>query len=231
MYSYDFDKLEKLLFTIISQNAKPDVLIWLKDISILANEESAFNKFKVGFSLVSRKIPHQPFQITKLQNEELKQFGLTLADWDLQKLSRIWMIMQIDPTVKEVYVNKINDLFSNAEMSELASMYASLPILAYPESWALRCAEGVRSNIGSVLDAIILNNPYPSAFLNETAWNQLILKAFFTDKDTTQIVGVEKRANKNLAKSLKDYVAERKAASRPIHDQLWEMIKINDLEN
>jgi hypothetical protein len=232
MYSYDFDKLEKLLFTIISQNSEDDVLKWLRDTSAIANESNSFNKFKIAFSLVSRKVPHQSVQINSTQEEELKkQFGLMLTNWDLQRLYRIWMILQIDVSEKEAYIAKINDLFSNAEMNELASMYAALPILAYPESWTLRCAEGVRSNIGSVLDAIILNNPYPSAFLDETAWNQLILKAFFTDKDTTQIIGVAKRANSNLAKSLQDYVAERKAANRAIHDQLWEMIKINDLEN
>lgn len=231
MYSYDFDKLKKLLFTIISQNSEGDFLEWLKNTSILANESTSFNKFKIAFSLVSRKVPNQNIQLNNSQEEELKkQFGLILTNWDLQRLCRIWMILQIDASDEKTYTAKINDLFSNAEMNELATMYAALPILAYPESWILRCAEGIRSNIGSVLDAIILNNPYPSSFLDEAAWNQLILKAFFTDKDTGQIIGVKERANESLAKSLQDYVDERKAANRPINDQLWEMIKINELE-
>ena len=230
-YPYDFDKLEELIFTIIAQNNESNFLEWLKDSSILANESTSFNKFKVAFSLVSRKVPNQSIQVNTSQEEELKrQFGLTITNWDLQRLCRIWMILKIDVSDKERYKTKINELFSDAEMNELAAMYAALPILAYPESWILRCAEGIRSNIGSVLDAIIINNPYPSRFLDESAWNQLILKAFFTDKDT-QIIGVKERANENLAKSLQDYIDERKAANRPIKDQLWEMLKINKFEN
>ncbi len=231
-YSYDFDKLEELIVTIIVQNDESNFLEWLKDSSILANESSSFNKFKVAFSLVSRKVPNQSIKTNSSQEEELKkQYGLTITNWDLQRLCRIWMILKIDASDKERYKSKINELFRDAEMNELATMYAALPILAYPDSWISRCAEGIRSNIGSVLDAIILNNPYPAAFLDETAWNQLILKAFFTDKDTAQIIGVKERANENLAKSLQDYIDERKAANRPIKDQLWEMLKINKLEN
>ena len=231
IYTYNFDRLEKLLFTIISHNSDADFIEWLKDTSNLTNESTSFNKFKIAFSLVSRKVANQSIQLSSSQEEELKkEFGLILTNWDLHRLCRVWMILQIDASDKEAYIAKINDLFSNAEMNELATLYAALPVLAYPESWILRCAEGIRSNIGTVLDAVILNNPYPSLFLDEIAWNQLILKAFFTDKDTNQIIGVKQRANKNLANSLQDYIAERKAANRPIIDQLWEMIKINELE-
>ena len=231
MYSYDFEKLEKLILTIITQNIEINALEWLKDSSVFANDSSSFTKFKVAFSLVSRKVPNQSIQLNSSQEEELKsEFGLITKDWDLQRLCRIWLILQIDPSDEKSYTAKINDLFSNAEMNELATMYASLPVLAYPESWILRSAEGIRSNIGSVLDAIIINNPYPSRYLDESAWNQLILKAFFTDKDTTQIIGVEERANENLAKSLQDYIEEREAANRPIKDELREMLRINNLE-
>ncbi len=97
------------------------------------------------------------------------------------------------------------------------------PILNYPEAWKLRCAEGIRSNIGTVLEAIMYHNPYPANNLDETAWNQLVLKAFFTDKDVNKIVGLDERANQNLANTLFDYVEERWAAGRTVNPQIWRL--------
>ncbi|MDQ2862379.1 MAG: EboA domain-containing protein, partial [Bacteroidota bacterium] len=110
------------------------------------------------------------------------------------------------------------------EMNELADLYASLPVFAYPEMWVKRCAEGIRSNIGIVLDAIMYDNPYPSKYLDEAAWNQLVLKAFFTDKDANRIIGLDARANKNLASTLIDYAHERWAAGRSVNVQLWRLV-------
>jgi hypothetical protein len=100
-------------------------------------------------------------------------------------------------------------------------LYSSLPLMAYPESWRRRCAEGIRSNIGQVLEAIICNNPYPSEYLDEPAWNQLVLKAIFTEKPVLEIIGLKKRMNRNLAQSLSDYAHERWAARRPVNPLLW----------
>ena len=89
-------------------------------------------------------------------------------------------------------------------MNELVALYSALPVLAYPEIWKMRCAEGIRSNIGHVLESIMYNNPYPMQYLDEKAWNQLILKAFFTDKDINLIPGIDKRANAELARTRSD---------------------------
>jgi hypothetical protein len=62
----------------------------------------------------------------------------------------------------------------------------------------------------------MLHNPYPADYFDEAAWNQLILKAFFTDKDVTQIMGLDERKNARLAQTLADYAAERRAAGRSL---------------
>ncbi|UFH55838.1 EboA domain-containing protein [Spirosoma sp. KNUC1025] len=64
--------------------------------------------------------------------------------------------------------------------------------------------------------AIMLHNPYPADYLDEPAWNQLIMKAFFTDKDVLQITGLEERKNARLGQTLADYAAERRAAGRSL---------------
>jgi hypothetical protein len=104
------------------------------------------------------------------------------------------------------------------------ALYTALPGLAYNEEWQNQCAEGIRSNIGNVLEAIMYNNPYPYKCLSEQAWNQLVMKAFFTDKDVRRIIGLDERTNKELASILADYAQERWAAHRTVHPQLWRLV-------
>jgi hypothetical protein len=123
-------------------------------------------------------------------------------------------------------------------MNDLASLYAALPVFAFTESWQFRTTEGIRSNIGTVLEAIMYENPYPCQYLADPSWNQLVLKAFFTDKDVTRIIGLDARCNKALAEILVDYAHERQAAHRSVNPQLWRLVSkfiddkiIKDIEN
>ena len=50
------------------------------------------------------------------------------------------------------------------------------------------------------------------------------MKAFFTDKDVSRIIGLDERANKELADILVDYASERRAAHRNINPQLWRLV-------
>lgn len=229
-YTFDIDALRRLLSDIILANCPDEFTRWLTEAVIDPTDTLPFNEFKAMFSRLPRKLASGPITASPAQKKRFKrEFGLYIDHWDIQRIARLWMIAQLEDSDKTSYVGYINDLFSHAEMNELATLYAALPVFAYPEEWVLRCAEGVRSNIGVVLDAVLLNNPYPAKYLNESAWNQLILRAFFTDKDSSQIIGVEKRANKALAKSLKEYIEERQAADRSINEALWTILKINDI--
>ena len=151
--------------------------------------------------------------------------GFSMESWNIHRLCRVWLLMQINASEKENYLNKIETIFRTAEMNELVALYSALPLLQYPKEWIMRCAEGIRSNIGIVLEAIMYENPYAFNNLDESAWNQMVLKAFFTDKDINRIYGLEKRANKKLSATLFDYANERKAANRVVNKDLWPLME------
>jgi hypothetical protein len=147
-----------------------------------------------------------------------------LQGWTINRLCRVWLVLHLDPTNSDTYIRTIESLFSAAEMNEQVALYSALPFLAYPMQWRRRCAEGIRSNIGDVLQAIMCGNPYPSENLEEGPWNQMVLKAFFTEKPVHLIVGLDERANKELARILRDYAHERWAAHRAVNPLLWRCV-------
>jgi len=50
------------------------------------------------------------------------------------------------------------------------------------------------------------------------------LKAFFTEKQVQLIIGLDARANKELAYTLADYAKERWAAGRKVNPMLWRLV-------
>ena len=142
--------------------------------------------------------------------------GFTVTGWTLDRLARVWWLLQLPADDQQTYTKTISQLFKAGELNELVALYSALPVLAHPESWRFQATEGIRNNIADVQSAIMLHNPYPADYFDEAAWNQMLLKAFFTDKDVTQIIGLNERKNARLAQTLADYAAERRAAGRSL---------------
>lgn len=221
MFDYDVVRLRAAITEITRSNIEKEAWSWLNE-RLSSADPAVIN---TTFSLMPRKTGKTILEISKEQDEEITKIrpGFSLKGWAADRLGRVCLLIHLDPSDKDKYFKTIENLFLSAEVSELVALYSSLPLLAWPELWRMRCAEGVRSNIGSVLEAIMYNNPYPSQYLDEKAWNQLILKAFFTDKDVNRILGLDERANSDLAQTLSDYAHERWAAKRQINPQLWRL--------
>lgn len=225
-YLYDDEELRTLLLILLKQYLDRDNYLWLVEKTVLVKSENNAAQLNLLFAAISRKAGRK---IITPNANQIKQFnsvipGFSVNNWPLHRLCRIWILLNVNATEKVNYYNKIENLFKNAEMNELGDLYAALPLFAYSELWTKRCAEGVRSNIGIVLEAIIYENSYPSKYLDEAAWNQLVLKAFFTDKDVNRIIGLDERSNSKLASTLVDYAHERWAAQRPVNILLWRLV-------
>lgn len=221
MFDYDVERLRQILNELTRSSLNEDAWIWLNE-KINSGKVSDFN---TAFVLMPRKTGKSLISYSVLIAEELNKIkpGLSFKNWTVDRLGRLYLILNLDSTDEAIYVNTIENLFLTGEVSELVALYSALPMLAWAENWKLRCSEGIRSNIGSVLEAIMYDNPYPADYLDENAWNQLVMKAFFTDKDVNRIVGLDDRANSDLVTTISDYIDERKAAGRKINPLLWRL--------
>lgn len=217
-YVYDKDRMSALLYGAITATAGPKAEGWLRQREEVWRQTGAMQQYNLTFSAISRFVGKS---IIHLEDAET---GFTIKGWPADRVARVWWLLQLPATDKPAYIKHIETLFDTAEMNELAALYSALPLLAFPEAWTLRTAEGIRSNIGTVLEAIMLNNPYPAQHLSEAAWNQLVLKAIFTDKPVGRIIGLDQRANATLAAVLVDYAHERWAAGRTVNPMLWRLV-------
>jgi hypothetical protein len=210
------EEIKRVIKEIIKANAATDVVEWLE-------EDRALN---TAFVLLPRKTGKGATNISPEQIKRLDAIipGFSVDGWGIDRLTRTYLLLNLDATDRDEYFRKIENLFLAAEMSELVALYSALPLLAYPEIWVKRCSEGVRSNMGNVMEAVMYHNPYPAQNLDQNAWNQMVLRAFFTGKEVGKIIGIDSRANKDLAYIISDYIHERWAAKREINPNLWRLV-------
>jgi hypothetical protein len=145
--------------------------------------------------------------------------------WRVDELARLWLVLAAHPDV-DTLVRRVEALFAIADVAELVVLYRGLPLYPEPPRWRARAAEGARSNMKDVFEAVALDNPYPAKFLADDAFNQLVVKALHVESPLARIHGLRARMNPRLTAMLLDYVSERRAARRPVDPQLFHYLPL-----
>ncbi len=196
---------------------------WLKSTGETLKSNPEDWKLFTSFSSVPR---HTGKQKIKLSDDQIKSAdalrnGWNPSHWTVDQLGRTFLILCYADNGKELFFEKLDKIFNTSDLGESVTLYQSLPILPFPEDLKYRAAEGVRSNITTVFNAVALHNPYPKDYLDEDPWNQIVLKALFVGSPLYQIMGLDERANKTLARILVEYAHERISADRVVSPELW----------
>jgi len=165
---------------------------------------------------------------TQVKSSNIIMEGWPWQDYTLEKIVRIYFLCLISEMDGG---DQLNLLFDTAEINEAVALHAALPALKNPTDFLLRATDAVRSNMGSVFESIAFENPYPSLYFSELAWNQMVLKCIFNDKAIHRIYGLEARANQALAGTLSDFAHERWAAGRRVPSQVWRLVPLFMNEN
>lgn len=220
------------------EELQQSILSWLHarlDPSSFGEVSSAFNKFKKEaedwevfslFSKISRTTGKDALMLTEeeVQKANSLRRGWSPSHWSIDQLTRSLLLLGLAERDKGVFLETLDKLFISSDLAEGVALYRSLAILPYPLELKERAAEGIRTNITDVFNAVALHNPYPADFLDEDAWNQLILKSLFIGSPIYRIIGVDQRVNKALAEMLVEYAHERWSAGREVSPELWRCV-------
>jgi hypothetical protein len=201
-----------------------DASAWLATTA-QALRKGSDRDFYIAISLVSRKIGKADLNLSpaELAQAQAARAGWDPRDWSLDQAARVYLLLAQEsdgPT----FSRRLDQLCVTADIGELVAFYSGLPLYPDQPRHALRAAEGTRTNIKAVFQAIAHRNPYPSEQLPEGSWNQLVMKSLFIGLSLDPIVGLDKRANPRLARTLCDYAHERWSAGRPLSPELWRCV-------
>ncbi|HAZ43800.1 MAG TPA: hypothetical protein DDW76_12300 [Cyanobacteria bacterium UBA11369] len=218
--------ISELLNCWLSQQVTQEGFAWLSEKQKHISADVNLRVFFAAFSAVPRYTGKEKLELTNsdLQAADRMRRDWYPGDWSVDQAARTLLLLALPQEDMQKYLLALDQIFSNADVGELVALYQSLPLLPFPEQLRKRAAEGVRSNMTSVFNAVALRNPYPADYFDNIAWNQMILKALFVGSPLYLIQGFDRRANPELARMLIDYVRERLAAKRSVSPELWRAV-------
>ncbi len=213
------------LDTWLDARLKPESRSWLHSqmAAIDAGDHAALG---LAFGAAGRRTGHARLDLNPAEQDAARRAhaGWHPHHWTIDQAVRARLALAIPEHDAAHWLATIDRLFAAASVEELTALYQALPILPFPELLRDRAAEGIRSSMVPVFTAVAVDNPYPSEQLDQDAWNQMVLKAFFLGADIDRIQGLEARANLDLTRMLCGYARERRAASRPVDARLWRVV-------
>jgi hypothetical protein len=207
----------------IAHIAPSDGVTWLRERQSQIAGGAADYVFYTSFSAVPRHMGKADLDLSDAAREAAgaARSGWQPAQWSVDQAGRSRLVLSLPADDRADYLATLERVFTHADMGESVALYQTLPLLPHPEAHRARAAEGLRTNITAVFNAIALHNPYPAEQLEEGAWNQMVLKAVFVGSPLYAIQGLDTRANATLARMLVDYAHERWAADRSVTPELW----------
>ncbi len=184
-------------------------------------------KFFTSFSAVPRDTGKADLELTDeelIKAEELAP-GWKPVRWTLDQAARTLIVLALPRENLDAFASTLNTLWDAADMGEQIALYAMLPLLPDPGRFESRAAEGLRTNIAPVFEAVAHYSPFPRKFFGEERWNQMILKALFIESSLEPVHGLDERNNPRLAEMLVDYANERIAAGRSVSEELLRLLE------
>jgi hypothetical protein len=180
----------------------------------------------LGFSQLPRHFGSGALQLAA--GEKL-QAGTARRGWQpdcstLSEIGRARLVVALGGLEFTKYRTALLGLFEDADWAEQVALYKALAIAPHPSSLVAQAAEGIRSNIKSVFEAVALDNPYAADYLSEPQFNQLVLKCLFVESPLHRVHALDVRLNPALAGMLCDYARERWAAGRKVSPELWRAV-------
>lgn len=219
-------RVRDLLRRWLSERIPSEGWQWLEQKVEQVAAGTADRVFFTSFSAVPRYTGKDDLG---LSGAELKEAagarpGWQPGHWSVDQAGRSLFLLALPHDAAGRYRQTLQRVFDTADVGESVALYQSLPLLPHPEAFRGQAAEGLRSNMTSVFNAVALRNPYPAEQFDDNAWNQMVLKAVFVGSPLHLIQGLDARANASLARMLVDFAHERWAAHRSLSPEVWRLV-------
>lgn len=202
----------------------PEQAHWLVEQYVGLSQTGNEKDLHLFLGLVPRRVGKQDLVLSPqdLTMADQAYASWNPGDWSLDGAARVGALLAFKGP--RPFSTTFQDLVRTADARELITLYQGLALYPQPESLTFEVGEGLRSNMRAVFESIIHRNPYPRDHFDEHRWNHMVLKALFVGSRLRPIVGLDARANPELARILLDYAQERWAAGRAVSPELWRCV-------
>ncbi len=215
-----------LLQAWLKRQAAADAMNWLQGRLEDLRASPSLRDLQIAMGLAPRKLGKDDLQLSEsdLADASAARRGWDPRGWTVDEAARVLALLAFGTAAPQDLARTFVQLCRTADVGEAVALYRGLPLYPDQEQLEGQAAEGLRSNMRAVFEAVAHRSPYPRERFGRDRWNQMILKALFVGSALAPIQGLDERANAELAAILRDYAHERWAAGRPVSPELWRCV-------
>lgn len=214
-----------LLYEMLCRQLDDSQVKWLDEQRQLLADDPADSNLHIALGMAPRRLGKADLLV---QDGDLQAAESLRNGWDLVGLSvpdaaRMMFLCEL-PDEPAGLTARFKSLCQTADVAESVALFRTVPLLRGADLLEDTVADGLRTNMKAVFEAIAHRNPYPREQFDEHRWNHMVLKALFIDSRLAPIQGLDERANASLARIMRDFAHERWAAERPVPFEIWRCV-------
>ena len=214
-----------LLASMLEDRLSPGARDWFASAAGELRGEPKAGRFGALLSSASRHArDREALSPTPAERDEAARAlsGWNPERWTLLETLRVALVLaRAERGPLEAFVEDVTESFRYADEGEQRALYRSLAFLPEHDAFVRRAAEGCRTNMRSVFEAVALDTPLPARWFDDIAWRQAVIKCVFIEAPLWRLWGLDGRLSEELARMALDLVDERRSARRVVQPELW----------
>ena len=146
---------------------------------------------------------------------------VSLLGWTADEAARVAFLLAAASADPAALPQVVSAAYHEGDSSEKKAVVQGLSLLPDPGRFLDLALDAGRRAETTLFRAVACDNPFPARHYPELEFNKLVMKAAFVGAPVSRIVGLDRRANPDLARMAMDYVSEQESAVRRFEPQIW----------
>jgi len=212
----------EMIFELVQRRCPAGAEGWLNRTLSRIQQPFDRNLFGAAYAGARRRLGDSIVFCRPEETSALLETGLSMLNGQsVDEVCRTALLLHaVEHLTASEHVPFIHDVYLRGDNNERQALLRSLSLLPDPGRFLDTAVEACRTNVQTIFEAIACDNPYPSRYFPEPNFNQMVLKACFIGSPLERVIDLEKRITPDLIRMAEDYASERRAAGRPVPEEL-----------
>jgi hypothetical protein len=141
--------------------------------------------------------------------------------WTADEAARVAFLLAVAAAQPGALAEVVATAYHEGDSREKKAVVQGLSLLPEASRFLDLALDAGRRAETTLFHAVACDNPFPARHYPELEFNKLVMKAAFVGAPIARIVGLERRANPELARMAMDHVSEQESAVRRFDPQIW----------
>jgi hypothetical protein len=193
---------------------------WLAERLAVFAGASGVTELSIAFAQAARRLGREPLRSADPVLEgPLDPVPLSALSAD--GAGRIALLMALGEVRPAALAEAVESVYRDGDTREKIAIVRGLALLPDQGRFAWIALDAGRTNEADLFRAVACDNPFAARHYPELEFNKLVMKAAFVKAPVDRIIGLERRANPELARMGMEHVDEQESAGRGFVPEIW----------